>query len=130
MLDFKLLKHLLLPSFLIWLIPFVVSFLFYNKSGKMVGDFWTFKITMIVVVTIASFFALKKFYQNNKIDFFEVSLVVIAVQIVLDILVLIFGLKMDLGYWAWSVLPIYFVIIPLTNYFLSKKFGKQIKIAK
>lgn len=57
--------HFLLISFLIWLIPFIVGFLFFDRSGKLLVNFWLFKSIMVIVLLISSYFLLRWFYTSN-----------------------------------------------------------------
>jgi hypothetical protein len=57
--------YFLLVSFLIWLIPFLAGFPFFDRSGKLLVNFWLFKSVMIIVLLISSYFLLNWFYGNN-----------------------------------------------------------------
>lgn len=57
--------HFLLISFLIWVIPFVSSFPFFGRDGNLTVNFWAFKLTMVVVLTLSSFFLFQWFYTTN-----------------------------------------------------------------
>lgn len=57
--------HFLLISFLIWAIPFVSSFPFFGRDGKLIVSFWVFKLVMALVLTLSSFFLFQWFYRVN-----------------------------------------------------------------
>lgn len=119
--DTKLIKKLTLPSLVIWLVPFLVSFVFYDQSGSMVGEYWVFKVTMIIAATVAAWFMLRTFFKDNPhVTVLQASIVILLFQVLLDILVLIGLLKMPAGIYFATVLPVYLVIIPVTNYVLSR----------
>lgn len=45
-------------GFLIWLVPFIVAFGFYTPEGKLQGDFFVFKTTMLLVGNLTGCFFL------------------------------------------------------------------------
>ena len=63
--NMKTILHFLLISFLIWVIPFVSSFPFFGKDGKLTVSFWVFKLVMAVVLTLSSFFLFQWLYSVN-----------------------------------------------------------------
>lgn len=117
----SLIKKLTIPSVIIWLVPFVVGFLFYDKNGQMVGDYWVFKVAMIISATGAAWYMLRNFFRKNKeAKVVNSSIIIGAFQVLLDLIVLIGLLKMDTQLYLTTVLPVYFVLVPLTNYVLIK----------
>ena len=63
--NMKTALHFLLISFLIWVIPFVSSFPFFGRDGKLTVSFWVFKLVMAVVLTLSSFFLFQWLYSVN-----------------------------------------------------------------
>lgn len=112
-------------SLIIWFIPLLVSFGFYDQNGNMVSNYLVFKVTMVLVSTFVSFFVLRGFYRRYRdSSVVQNSLLIILIQIILDIPVLIITLKMDPLFYAYSVVPVYLIMIPLVNLYISKKIGR------
>lgn len=51
----KLYINLILLGILSWLIPFAVSFLFYNKQGELIVPYSTFKSSIMALGTMTGF---------------------------------------------------------------------------
>lgn len=85
-------KNLLL-GFLSWLIPFVVSFLFYNRDGEILVPYATFKSIIMVVGTLSGSYLLYLYFKLINNDFIRNAVVVgltwFVINIVLDSAVLI-----------------------------------------
>jgi hypothetical protein len=113
-----ILKNIYFKSLIIWLVPFLVSFGFYNQAGKLVGNFWVFKLTMLVILCLTTFFAFKNFFKNHQ-NWLEISGKIIAVNVFLDLVVLHLILKMPLQTWLAQILPMYLIIIPSVCYLLQ-----------
>jgi hypothetical protein len=121
----NLFKKLLLPSLVVWLVPLVVSFAFYDANGNLTGNFWIFKLTMVLVSCLTSWLAFRRFYKNSPTSSpWTNSLAIILVQVVLDLAVLIGVFRMPLVFYISIVLPVYVIFIPLVNYLLAKKILK------
>lgn len=117
-----LLKPLTIPSVITWLVPFLISFAFYDQNGTMVGNYWVFKLTMIISAVVTVFFAFRPFFRSHKkVNLMQASAIVIAIQVILDFIVLIGFLSMPLSMYLLTVLPVYIVFIPLTLWILQKK---------
>ena len=88
----KYLKNILY-GFLAWLIPFVSSFFFYTKEGKLTIDVFFFKSIMIVVGSISAAFLLISYFKKINTNYFKegivVGLVWFGINILLDLLILI-----------------------------------------
>lgn len=80
-------------GFLVWLVPFVAAFGFYSPEGKLQGDFFVFKVTMILVGSTTGCFLL--FLLSKRISrpafpiFFWVGLVWLLENWVLDYFILL-----------------------------------------
>lgn len=88
-------------GFLIWLVPFVVGFLFYSPEGEIRIDPLAFKAIMTVVSTITQAVLLVSYFRKIDKNYLPESIMVgliwIAVNILLDILILIPMSKMAIG---------------------------------
>jgi hypothetical protein len=107
-------------SIIIWIIPMVVSFGFYDQNGKLTGNFWVFKIVMVLTLLITTYFCFRKFYKTHS-DWLQTSGIIIAVNVILDIIILVGLLKMPFSDWFLQTLPMYLILITGVNYLLAKK---------
>jgi hypothetical protein len=116
--------HLCVLALIIWTIPFLISFAFYDQNGNQIGNYWVFKSTMILVSTFTSFFVLRGFYKKfTNSNIWINSFLIVFVQIIMDIPALLLFLKMDSMTYLLTVVPIYLVMIPLVNFYIAKKIG-------
>lgn len=94
-------------GFLTWLAPFVFSFFFYNREGKLTISYDLFKSIMIVVSSLVSSYALLRYYKSIKNDFAREGLVTAVVwfviNLVLDLLILIPMSGMSLENYFYSI---------------------------
>lgn len=83
----------ILYGFLSWLIPFVSSFFFYTREGKLTTDVFLFKSIMIVVGSVSAAFLLVSYFKTINTRYLREGIVVgltwLGTNIVLDLLVLI-----------------------------------------
>jgi hypothetical protein len=98
----------------------VVSFGFYDQNGKLTGNFWVFKIVMVLTLLITTYFCFRKFYKTHS-DWLQTSGIIIAVNVILDIIILVGLLKMPFSDWFLQTLPMYLILITGVNYLLAKK---------
>lgn len=109
---------LLLFGFLTWLIPFVISFLFYSRDGKLLIDFSIFKIVMFFSASITASILLIKYFKTIKKDFLKESIIVgvlwLIINLILDILILIPISKMSLNDY-FTQIGIIYIIIPVMS---------------
>jgi uncharacterized membrane protein YpjA len=88
----KYLKNILY-GFLAWLIPFVASFFFYTREGKLTIDIFLFKSIMIVVGSFSAAILLVSYFKKIKAGYFKEGIIVgltwFGINIVLDLLILI-----------------------------------------
>jgi hypothetical protein len=116
-----LLKRLTLPSVITWVVPFLASFAFYDRNGTMVGNFWVFKGTMVVVAGITAFLAFRKAMNASPtLAVPPASAIVIGIQVLLDLAVLVIGLDMPMREYLLTVVPVYLVVIPAMLFLLSR----------
>ena len=88
----KYLKNVLY-GFMAWFIPFVASFFFYTKEGKLTIDIFLFKSIMIVVGTISAAFLLVSYFKKINVDYLKEGIIVgltwFGLNILLDLVVLV-----------------------------------------
>jgi hypothetical protein len=88
----KYLKNALY-GFLAWLIPFVTSFFFYTREGKLTIDIFLFKSIMIVVGSVSAAFLLISYFKTISANHLREGVIVglawFSINIGLDLLVLI-----------------------------------------
>ncbi len=88
----KYLKNVLY-GFLAWLIPFVASFFFYTREGKLTIDVFLFKSIMIIVGSISAAFLLISYFKGINDYYLKEGIMVgviwFGINILLDLLVLI-----------------------------------------
>ncbi len=80
-------------GFLAWLVPFVVSFAFYTREGKLTIDLHFFKTIMIVVGSAFASYLLIRYFKKVNSGFLKEGIIVgivwFLLNIVLDLLILI-----------------------------------------
>ncbi len=89
----KLVIKNILLGLLSWLIPFVVSFLFYKPGGELVVPYATFKTSIMLVGVVSGCYLLYRYFKLVERDFILQSIIVgfswFAINIVFDSVVLI-----------------------------------------
>jgi hypothetical protein len=89
-----------LYGFLAWLIPFVASFFFYTREGKLTINVSTFKSIMVVVGTITAAILLVSYFKKIKAEYLKEGIIIglswFGLNILLDIIILIPMSKMPL----------------------------------
>lgn len=109
--------HFLLISFLIWVIPFVSSFPFFSRDGKLTVSFWVFKLVMVVVLTLCSFFLFRWFYSVNPqaaggiTSLFLFGFGAALISILFDVFTVIPLNKMPVPQYAIQVASFYLLIV-------------------
>lgn len=109
--------HFLLISFLIWVIPFVSSFPFFGRDGKLIASFWVFKLTMVVVLTLSSLFLFQWFYTANPQaavgipNLLLLGLGAAMISILFDAFTVIPFNKMPVSQYAAQVASFYLLIV-------------------
>jgi uncharacterized membrane protein YpjA len=83
----------ILYGFLAWLIPFVASFFFYTREGKLTIDVFLFKSIMIVVGSVSAAFLLVSYFKRINANHLREGVIVglawFGINIALDLLVLV-----------------------------------------
>lgn len=123
-------KNILL-GFLSWLIPFVVSFLFYKPGGELVVPYATFKSVIMVIGVISGCYLLYRYFNYADNDFIGKGVVVglswFAINIILDTIILIPIMKTSFIEYFMSI-GLSYISIPVISitmgYLLDKKVNK------
>lgn len=111
-----------------WLIPFVVSFLFYKPGGELMVPYATFKSTITVVGTISGCYLLEQYFKHVENDFVRNGVIVglswFAINLILDTAILIPMMKTTFSDYFMSIGQSYLSIpaISITmGYLLNRK---------
>jgi hypothetical protein len=124
----KLLLKNILFGFLTWLIPLVISFLFYKRSRELTIPYDLFKSVMIVVSSISGCYFLFRYFNLLNSDYVKNGLIIglswLFINIILDVFVLIPIMKMNFSNYFLAIGLRYFVIPAMSitiGYLLSNK---------
>jgi len=124
-----MIKNLLL-GLLSWLIPFVVSFLFYKRGGELAVPYATFKSTIMVVGVLSGCYLLYRYFKYVDSDFIRDGVIVgvswFAINIILDAVILIPMMKTTFTNYFMTIGISYFSIpsISISMGFLLDRKGK------
>jgi hypothetical protein len=105
-------------GFLSWLIPFVASFVFFNKTGQVVIDEALFKSIMVVVGMLIAVILLVRYFKNVKLgkDLLKEGLIVgiswFVINSALDKVFLVYLFKMPLMAWINGI-GVRYLAIPI-----------------
>ena len=82
----------------IWLVPFVIAFGFYDRSGQLTIDHDLFKSLMIVISSLVGCFAIIRYFKNVEKDFIKEGWIVgiawLLINWLLDVVILVPMAKM------------------------------------
>ncbi|HMT29036.1 MAG TPA: hypothetical protein PKD91_07140 [Bacteroidia bacterium] len=110
-----LIIKLLLLGFLSWLIPFVISFLFYKPGGELVVPYGTFKATIMVAGTISGCYLLFRYFKFIQTEFIKHAIIVglswFGINIFLDAIILIPMMKTSFSEYFMTI-GIGYIAIP------------------
>jgi hypothetical protein len=85
--------RLVLLGLLTWVVPFVVSFGFYDRTGNLNVSYGLFKCVMIIVLSITGMFALHyhlRFLDSNYLrEGFKAGIVWLIINLCLDVVILV-----------------------------------------
>lgn len=116
------LKKIIGFGLLTWLIPFVTAFAFFGPDGNIRIDMDLFKSIMIVVASLVSSLLLvlyfKKVKSNYRKEGIVIGLIWLAMNLILDILILLPMSKMALGQYVAQI-GLRYLMIPI----MSTSFG-------
>jgi hypothetical protein len=126
----KIVMNNLLLGFLSWLIPFVVSFLFFKPGGELVVPYATFKSIIMVVGTISGCYLFYRYFKFVESDFIRNGVIVgvswFSICIILDTLILIPIMKTTFSDYFMSI-GLSYVSIPVISitmgFLLERKNG-------
>jgi len=105
-------------GFLSWLIPFAVSFMFFNQSGQMVINEALFKSIMVVVGMLSAVILLLRYFKNVKLgkDLLKEGLIVgiswFVINSALDKMTLVYFFKMPSIDWIYGI-GVRYLAIPI-----------------
>ncbi len=112
----KSIKKTLIYGFLTWLIPFIIAIPFYSRDGQPLIDIFLLKSIMIVVgsTTGAIFLILyfKKVTENYLREGLKIGLIWLAINLILDLIVLVPMAKMSIGVY-FSQIGLRYLMIPI-----------------
>jgi len=101
-----------------WLVPFVLSFLFYNPNGVLLVPYATFKSIIMVIGCITGCYLLFRYFKLIQNNFITNSIIVgfswFAINIVLDCLLLIPIMKTTFTDYFMSV-GISYIALPVIS---------------
>jgi len=112
----------LLVSFLIWLIPFVISFPFFDSEGQLIVNFWAFKAVMVGVLIVSTFYLFRWLYRSLVLPnrhwtaFALVGLGTLAINVGLDMVTVIPFTNMTPVQYVTQVASLYLCIIAISTY--------------
>ena len=91
--------RLIFLGFVVWLVPFVISLGFFDKSGKLTIGYDLFKSIMIVISTVVGCYALIRYFKtisgNFRREAWLAGLTWLAINLILDLVILIPVAKMS-----------------------------------
>lgn len=107
--------HFIIAALGIWAAPFIASFPFFSRDGKLVANFFVFKAVMAIVLSVTTYF-LAKWYFGKHIpeSLFIAALTLIgiaAVSIIIDQFTVIKFTKMSYAEYYIQVVSLYSLII-------------------
>jgi hypothetical protein len=115
-------------GFFTWLIPFLLSILFYGKDGKLAIDPLVFKAVMAVVGGIVGIAFLVAYFKKIDKEYLYEGVILgtawLIMNIVLDLLTLVMMFKMQISAYFAQIGLSYLVIPTMTigmGYLLSVK---------
>jgi hypothetical protein len=83
---------------------------------------------MMAILLCGLSYAMFRLLRNQGIFNLVSVIVVILSQIALDLVILVWVLKIPIGYWGVSVLPLYLLLIPISAFTVSReKLGHEKK---
>ena len=126
--DKNLFSKNIIFGFFTWLIPFIISILFYSPSGEIIIDDFFFKSLMITISSITGCVFLIQYFKNVGIHFIKTGVAIglswIIIGIILDIIILIPTMNLTITGYLTLISLRYVVILLISitiGYFLNKK---------
>lgn len=116
----KKLLPILTGGFIIWIVPLIVSFFFYNKDSVLLTPYWIFKTTMIILLIVTTWFVTRRLKQHNYItkDSYTTAAVwFLIISLGLDLIFLVPFLKLSLERyfmtigWSYIFIPVVTTVV-------------------
>ena len=128
----RLITKNILLGFFSWLIPFVISCLFFKPGGTLIVPYATFKSTIILVGVITGCYLLIRYFKSVDNDFIKNGIIVglswFAINLILDIFILIPLMKSNFTDYFMSI-GLSYISIPVMSitmgYLLHLKVNKD-----
>nr|WP_294860634.1 hypothetical protein [uncultured Fluviicola sp.] len=128
----KIIYRVIWLGLLSWLIPFVISFLCYKPGGQLLMEYSTFKSIMMISGTTSGSYLLYVFFKRVYNDFilngFIVGLSWLAINILLDSIILIPMMKSSFSTYFMSI-GLGYISIPAISvamgYLLNRKLNTK-----
>jgi hypothetical protein len=103
----KKIGRLIFLGVIVWVIPFVLSFGFYDSKGNLATSYDLFKSSMIVISSIVGCFLLYRYFRAVTTDFVREGIVAgiiwLAINLLLDVLILVPFAKMEIKDYVVSI---------------------------
>ncbi len=121
---------IVLFGFLAWLIPFIASIFFFAPGGGLLVDVFLFKSIMIVVGSIVGALLLVLYFSKISKEFLREGIVVgvawFAINIILDLIVLLPLLQIDVGNYSAQI-GIRYLVIPVMSIAMGYAIAQNLK---
>ena len=105
-------------GFLTWLVPFVISLLFYTKDGQPIMDIFFIKSIMIVLSSAVGAFLLIIYFRKIDLNFLRegayIGMSWFVINCILDILVLLPLAGMSMTTW-FAQIGMRYLMIPIMS---------------
>lgn len=94
-----------------WVLPLFVSFFLINPETKeYIINFWVFKLLMITILSFITYIGYKKISTKNDLKL-TTAHTFFLVNVLGDVLVLLFFLKFPITVWLTTIVSMYIVVI-------------------
>jgi uncharacterized membrane protein YpjA len=98
---------MVMMGILIWVVPFLASFAFYDRMGKLSVSEDGFKSIMVVISTSVGMYALGSHFRSIKNNYFREGIVVgivwLVINLLLDMIILVPVAKMQMKDYLMSI---------------------------
>lgn len=78
--------RILLLGLMVWAIPFIAGFFFYNEEGKLAADIFLFKTAMLLMLMLSLSLALNLHFKKVESNFVKQGLIVGGVWLLISLL--------------------------------------------
>jgi hypothetical protein len=118
--------HFLLMSIVIWLVPFVASIPFFDRTGALTINFWAFKALMTALQIATCLFAFRRLYRRTGMDkpmwtfHLLTGLGALAISVLLDAVTVIPLTGIPPLDYVQQVVSIY-LLIPLISVYIGNQ---------